>query len=140
MKIEREDSIIVRLFVYFINWWSLKKIVRELGANEKEKGEIIFKEGHFDLILFRCYFTKPFNVMNREILIPLPIEFSLKFSLRHFLKRLSWNFEMMKECDTRESRTIKRTKGWCKNIGTDRKKLRREEAIKDKRCTNVKEE
>lgn len=68
-----------------------------MGVNEKENGEIIFKEGHFDLILFGCYFMKPFNVMNREILIPLPAEFSLKFSLRHFLKRLRWNFEMMKE-------------------------------------------
>lgn len=68
-----------------------KKIVRELGANEKGKREeIIFKGGHFDLILFRCYFMKPFNVMNREILIPLPIEFSFKFPLRvRFLKRLS---------------------------------------------------
>lgn len=74
-----------------------KKIVRELGANEKEKEEIIFQRRHFDLILFRCYFMKPFNVMNREILIPLLIEFSSKFSLRRFLKRLSWNFKMTKE-------------------------------------------
>lgn len=43
MKIEREDLIIARLPVCFINRWSLKKkIVRELGANEKEKEEIIF--------------------------------------------------------------------------------------------------
>lgn len=56
----------------------------ELMKRGKER--IIFKGGHFDLILFRCYF----NVMNREILIPLPIEFSFKFPLRvRFLKRLS---------------------------------------------------